>query len=895
MRAQLSVDSPERDAVPDDDFDMSGPKDLLSYSWRALRDSNLLLGAAIENREIDDAPNADSILFFKRCANLVFSQMSELRHRGAFCTVSQTWADFWKRLMESNSTSIKTLHAHWYAASMNIIDEQSEKLTRRSAGIPMLVSGLLLSATSQFLDEALWSFMQRVRNFLLDQSQPFDRLPEVHILNCLREICVNSTLRAKTEKHVMSMLDLAIRCLDSKVWAIRNCGLMLFRACTKRLGSVRSGKSQSDDKLWQNEDKISADRVPAILSAVRTMMVQDRTATDTEFAILDLLARMPPSSISQDDISVRLTTYLLSPVYMIRQHAARILATAEPANREGLEKIADLIVQRSNGEHGFILLCLALKSHISNFDLNHMPKFYIRNEVTCAALLQLGILQVEQALLRQDVAHTYEAVPGPAITDLCEALLDQLGSATFCNKILRQEITLYQSLRSLITDAHTRPLHFLSGISANDEQLISYIVSRLVGHMWPARIQKLIYQKFIDLVQGASDNLAAILMISICRITTTYGLRSLLKYQEVSEEFQALTMWTEYEAMKLSHNREFCNALLILQAHLYKHNIQSTSRDGFSWWILRLQQASHDLIDTRTRTSAIDALAVMQQELSKPGHIPEIGRIQLLLILYDILNDDDDAVRDAACTITTTIVSGDKGSALDAIGSRLTLRNYLSSTSATSDLVTRSAILRLIYPYEVLHQPMRKLFRDLASTHSVASLLGQWKRSNTIVFAEERQNLYVNEVEEVDTWAQILLDLDLLVAGTAYLAAVVQWTIEGCKILKRELENRDWDGPLGFSTEREGFVLFMRVAGVAKVFLGSFKSGIPSRLATILVDLRSEIIALRYEGRRKDWHYMVDKAFERALTMPENPNVGLTNNCRSCFEKTTHEEIYCQL
>jgi hypothetical protein len=39
VRAQLCVDSPETASEMDDELDLEGPKDLLAFSWRALRDS----------------------------------------------------------------------------------------------------------------------------------------------------------------------------------------------------------------------------------------------------------------------------------------------------------------------------------------------------------------------------------------------------------------------------------------------------------------------------------------------------------------------------------------------------------------------------------------------------------------------------------------------------------------------------------------------------------------------------------------------------------------------------------------------------------------------------------------------------------------------------------------
>ena len=60
-------------------------------------------------------------------------------------------------------------------------------------------------------------------------------LPQVHALNCLKDIMTHAKFRAPSERYIGEALELAANCLSSSVWAIRNCGLMLLRACMTRL------------------------------------------------------------------------------------------------------------------------------------------------------------------------------------------------------------------------------------------------------------------------------------------------------------------------------------------------------------------------------------------------------------------------------------------------------------------------------------------------------------------------------------------------------------------------------------------------------------------------------------------------------------------------------------
>ena len=51
---------------------------------------------------------------FEKLGRLCFTQLLELRHRGAFSTVSQTFAVFCRRCVASNIPSLRALPEMWY-------------------------------------------------------------------------------------------------------------------------------------------------------------------------------------------------------------------------------------------------------------------------------------------------------------------------------------------------------------------------------------------------------------------------------------------------------------------------------------------------------------------------------------------------------------------------------------------------------------------------------------------------------------------------------------------------------------------------------------------------------------------------------------------------------------
>lgn len=95
VREDLCIDSPEMSHNPDTMGPSEGPKDFLSYSWRALRDSSLLVQALLLHLGSgpDEAvANTGRVRHLRTIYALCFEQLTALRHRGAFSTVAQTFA-----------------------------------------------------------------------------------------------------------------------------------------------------------------------------------------------------------------------------------------------------------------------------------------------------------------------------------------------------------------------------------------------------------------------------------------------------------------------------------------------------------------------------------------------------------------------------------------------------------------------------------------------------------------------------------------------------------------------------------------------------------------------------------------------------------------------------------
>ncbi|OAX82401.1 hypothetical protein ACJ72_03247 [Emergomyces africanus] len=331
VRAILCIDSPEGQ---DDDAadELKGPKDLLSCSWRALRESSTGL--------VEDD--------FNKMGSLSFTQLAELRHRGAFSAVSQTFMACCQRCSESINPDISNLLNVWYKGALKIIDQQASKLTRRSAGLPALITSIASSQPNGPLFLQILHDTQNIASLNASASASGSniKLPQVHALNCLKDIFTNSKLGPSTEPYVMPCLKISAESLGSKIWAIRNCGLMLFKALMNRMCHFKAGCSAGLGGNSGSEpgSRIVFQKYPGLIELLAQLLQdpissekQETSAqswelsikTERVFPALELIGKKVPSLLGKEEELLRTLVFeqLRSPVWGIREHSARVYAS----------------------------------------------------------------------------------------------------------------------------------------------------------------------------------------------------------------------------------------------------------------------------------------------------------------------------------------------------------------------------------------------------------------------------------------------------------------------------------------------------------------------------------------------------------------------------------------
>ncbi len=97
------------------------------------------------------------------------------------------------------------------------IYEQSST-TRRSAGIPALMTGILsANSNSPALEDVMAQLKTLARQAAALTAKNQTNLPQVHAMNCLKEIFKSSSLGKRCENHIADCLQIAAENLKSKM------------------------------------------------------------------------------------------------------------------------------------------------------------------------------------------------------------------------------------------------------------------------------------------------------------------------------------------------------------------------------------------------------------------------------------------------------------------------------------------------------------------------------------------------------------------------------------------------------------------------------------------------------------------------------------------------------
>ncbi|KHN95126.1 HEAT repeat protein [Metarhizium album ARSEF 1941] len=816
----LCDDSPEGHLPQElEEVDGLDTKDLLSYSFRAVHESSNLMRTiilSIRNRSRDGliVPSKE---VFEQIGNLTFRQLASLRHRGAFTTVSATFATCCQQTkylqLEEDE---KPLLDSWYEGTLDAIYSQAST-TRRSAGIPSIITGILAAnaprpSFAQVMDTLMAIAAKEAKVSQADGS----KLPQVHAYNCLKDIFKNSLITAqgnKSESYLPQCLELAASGLRSGVWAIRNCGLIFLRSLIDNLFGTHESKAVIEAGWDGKANRIHYHRYPNLPGVLKNLLQSGRrilsepsasgtVAAESVFPALDIIRRAGPPDLLRDEIQVDVAAYLSSPVWHVRDMAARTLCSCLLHEKwlaviRGIFDAAMASESRNkpNHVHGIFLTLKFVTERL--------------NEVAHERLLA-DLPELRSFLIRTKVDTLFPDCPDITATYLEVVNMIWFLEATSRHPLSSFSITMPRMRGSVLLKIQ-KAIYDVCALSTLDDpmsQLQSLLQSREIGLGGLVAALETI-PKVWDPSSCSQDTLASLslLYVNVC-LETNHSEAQVLALESLADIIDKLlknkgsnkipkaalvNLWLSLPARPMSP--ALSNAAIRASGSITAaliHPEKSTPISIHSWGRI-MADAALDNKTFDTRFAAASSLASFFAASRPRG--PEF--LPALLALYDLLNDDDDEVRDMASLAANSVI----GAALVPIEAANRLLQRLTKQFGAAPEFRAIVADRLVGYFGVQAT-------KLESWEPAAVELARALEFDDSLFVVEEHNLFIDEVRETQRWAEVFETLEWD-EKDEHLGKLVRWVEEGVAHVGKlaDLE----DGPLGWASNPAVFAICHRL------------------------------------------------------------------------------------
>ncbi len=191
--------------------------------------------------------------------------------------------------------------------------------------------------------------------------------------------------------------------------------------------------------------------------------------------------------------------------------------------------------------------------------------------------------------------------------------------------------------------------------------------------------------------------------------------------------------------------------------------------------------------------------------------------------------DDDEDIRDKGAEITSVWLSTEHELSLTPLAARGALLEFLASRYTDSKKLCLEALQRLTDSQSFTGEAQitsAKVVLDGITIylHPATLLFKAAMEDDTSLFVEEKQNLFVDETKEAESWSCILKQLDLSAVGNDVIAELGKWVQEGLPLVLESVKN-NVDGPLGWTTKPEMFLVGIRIVLGADVIMHWARGG----------------------------------------------------------------------
>lgn len=347
-------------------FQNSGISDnvITTQAFRAIKEASELLEVLLLKYKI-------SVKQVETIGELLIEQLFYIRHSGAFQAVLPAFRTCVSKCQEIAPEILEK----WLQEALNVIETKTQHITRRSGGIPFIVTTILASETNE--DHPLLSLafakLMEIAEVPITEFQDKLDLPQVNAHNCIKAIFVETKLSRACMPYVTESLGLSLTGFVSEFWAIRNCAMMLFTAIQNRLFG-KSGKDYAARLFFTRFHGVRALLHSTLLNATNSIIEKDKNVDrniESLFLIANLLSRLKPTPgfDGLDEFCVLLKKSLSCSNWEVRELVSKAIAKLIIFSEgEIVELINNLNLVNQNRLHGELLL---LKYILTSFNQSY--------------------------------------------------------------------------------------------------------------------------------------------------------------------------------------------------------------------------------------------------------------------------------------------------------------------------------------------------------------------------------------------------------------------------------------------------------------------------------------------------------------------------------------------
>ncbi|KAJ2988032.1 hypothetical protein NUW58_g4189 [Xylaria curta] len=818
----LCDDSPEGH-LPEELQQIEGldTKDLLSYSFRAIHESSNLMRTIAQNVRYD-------------------------REKGFLAPSRQNFEDIGSLTFDE-----------WYEGALNCIYTQGST-TRRSAGIPAIIVGILASKTESPSFRKVISKLQEIgREPAFVSETDGSNLAQVHALNCLKDIFKTSFLSHRAEPYLTDCLQLAASSLQSEVWAIRNCGLLLLRSLIDNLFGTNENKSTMEAGWDGRTVRISYHKFEALPSLLVNLLelgqkssglIMGTQTAEAVFPALDIIRRAGPPEGYLQKLYTIISWYLGSHIWHVREIAARTLCSLllTPTWLQSIELLVASPGIGSNRLHGALLtirfllerLSQVMPDQLSEENINALYEALGKLSTSDSCLHTCTEAQAVYIEVLNCLANMVQVQPSRLLGDSAlfrtQQCLDQKPVALL--NLRTGETIMQQALRSieegsdmldrelknaLMTDINVA-CRMLEAISSSGLSQTGEFRPHLAMTYARACFSTEAPEPRTVALEGLASLIDALLSSSL-----EESMLSAIPPEEVM-----LALWSDLQQKPI--NSSLSDAIIRVSGPLMavsliraRGQVDGGLARRLRGWGSMMSDAGLADRASLTELSAIKAINSLSTISWCPNSSPDNNASQIhnahlpwLLALYDALTDDDVEVREAAAQAASSILS----LALVPVEAGVRLLRWLAMTFGHESDFLMHVVGRMVghnfgSASFVATDAAEGCSPEVVGLDwaSAETQLAEAMRFDDSLFVIEEHNQYIDEVREAKRWTDVFLSSGSAGANDARenaSKALAEWTLAGLRTLSGISQSEsaaDGDGPLGWTSKPQVFAICARI------------------------------------------------------------------------------------